>query len=128
MQCHSYDCHLALATLNHDISPSQAKIIKSLKTSKIILAFDESLEEEKIKQQAEKLIIDTHIFKNKVGYIYDKDHKYLKENSKDSPSDNGKDIFNKLLKECVVWINWGDTYEPIKELSFIKHFSGFTIG
>ena len=105
MQCRSYNCHLALATLNYDISPSQAKIIKSLKTSKIILAYDEGLEEEKLRSQAEKLIIDTHIFKNRVGYIYDKDHKYLKENSKDSPSDNGKDIFNKLLKECVVWIN-----------------------
>ena len=105
MQCHSYDCHLALATLGHDISPSQAKIIKSLKTSKIIISYDEGIEEEELKRQAEKLVIDTHIFKNKVGYIYDKNHKYLKEGSKDSPSDHGGEIFKKLVKECVVWIN-----------------------
>ena len=105
MQCHSFGCNLALSTLGHDISPIQAKIIKSLKTSKIIIAYDEGVEEEELKRQAEKMIIDTHVFKNKVGYIFDRNYKYLKEGSKDSPSDNGKDVFNKLLKECVVWIN-----------------------
>ena len=105
LQCKSFNCHLALSTLGHSISSTQEKIIKSLKTKKIIVAFDEGLEEEEIRKEAEKLIIDTKIFKNKVGYIYDSEHKYLKEGSNDSPSDNGKEVFNKLIRECVVWIN-----------------------
>jgi DNA primase len=104
-QLSSMGCDLGLAVLGHDISQSQAKIIKSLKVKKIILALDEGLPEEEIKKQAEKLVIDTHIYKNKVGYIYDREHKYLKEGSKDSPTDNNKDTFDKLRKECVVWIN-----------------------
>lgn len=104
-QCHSFGCNLALSTFGHNISPVQARIIKSLKTKKIILAYDENLSEEEIRKEAEKLIIDTKILKNKVGYIYDKNHKYLKKGSKDSPSDHGEETFKKLLKECVVWIN-----------------------
>ena len=105
MQCCNFNCNLALATLGHSISETQAKIIKSLKTKNIIVAYDEGLEEADVRKEAEKLIIDTKIFKNRVGYIYDRDHKYLKENSKDSPSDNGEEIFKKLMNECVVWIN-----------------------
>ena len=32
LQCKSFNCHLALATLGHSISSTQEKIIKSLKT------------------------------------------------------------------------------------------------
>lgn len=105
VQCHSMDCHLALSVLGHDISKAQAKHIKSLRTKKIILAFDEGIEESILREQAERLVVNNKIFQNKVGYIYDREHKYLTENSKDSPSDNGSKIFQKLIKECVVWIN-----------------------
>lgn len=104
-QCYSFNCHLALSVLGHDISKAQAKHIKSLRTRKIIVAFDEGLEESIIREQAERLIVNNKIFQNKVGYIFDRNHKYLKEGSKDSPSDNNKQVFQSLLKECVVWIN-----------------------
>lgn len=104
MQCHSFGCNIALATSGCHISDTQAKHIKSLFLPKIILAYDEGLSEEDIIAEAEKLKMDNQIYKNQVGYIYDREHKYLPEGSKASPSDLGKEIFVKLIKECVVWL------------------------
>ena len=104
MQCHSFGCNIALATSGCHISDTQAKHIKSMFLPKIILAYDESLSEEDIITEAEKLKMDNQIYKNQVGYIYDREHKYLPEGSKASPSDLGKEIFAKLVKECVIWL------------------------
>lgn len=104
MQADGFGCHIALATSGCHISDTQAKHIKSMFLPKIILAYDEGLSEEDIIAEAEKLKMDNQIYKNQVGYIYDREHKYLPEGSKASPSDLGKDIFTKLIKECVVWL------------------------
>lgn len=104
MQCNSFGCHIALATSGCHISNTQAKHIKSMFLPKIILAYDEGLSEEDIIAEAEKLKMDNQIYKNQVGYIYDREHKYLPEGSKASPSDLGKEVFSKLVKECVVWL------------------------
>jgi len=104
MQCHSFGCNIALATSGCHISDTQAKHIKSMFLPKIILAYDEGLSEEDIIAEAEKLKMDNQIYKNQVGYIYDREHKYLPEGSKASPSDLGKEVFSKLVKECVVWL------------------------
>lgn len=104
MQCHSFGCNIALATSGCHISDTQAKHIKSMFLPKIILAYDEGLSEEDVIAEAEKLKMDNQIYKNQVGYIYDREHKYLPEGSKASPSDLGKEIFVKLIKECVVWL------------------------
>lgn len=104
MQCHSFGCNIALATSGCHISDTQAKHIKSMFIPKIILAYDEGLSEEDIIAEAEKLKMDNQIYKNQVGYIYDREHKYLPEGSKSSPSDLGKEVFSKLVKECVVWL------------------------
>ena len=104
MQCHSFGCNIALATSGCHISDTQAKHIKSMFLPKIILAYDEGLSEEDIIAEAEKLKMDNQIYKNQVGYIYDLEHKYLPEGSKASPSDLGKEVFSKLVKECVVWL------------------------
>ena len=37
----------------------------------------------------------------KVGIIYDTKNKYMKKDSKCSPTDLGKDKFNKIINECV---------------------------
>jgi DNA primase len=100
-QLHSFDCHIGLATCGNNVSPVQEKYIKSLLVPKVILAFDEGLEEEYIRGEAQKLKIDNQIFKNEVGYIYDDDNTYLPKGSKASPSDFGKVIFNKLVQEKV---------------------------
>lgn len=104
MQCHSFGCNIALATSGCHISDTQAKHIKSMFLPKIILAYDEGLSQEDIIAEAEKLKMDNQIYKNQVGYIYDREHKYLPEGSKASPSDLGKEVFSKLVKECVVWL------------------------
>ena len=104
MQCHSFGCNIALATSGCHISDSQAKHIKSMFLPKIILAYDEGLSQEDIIAEAEKLKMDNQIYKNQVGYIYDREHKYLPEGSKSSPSDLGKEVFSKLVKECVIWL------------------------
>lgn len=104
LQLDSMNCHVGLAVMGHDISRTQEKYIKALKTKRIILAFDEGLEREEIEKQAKKLMMDNMLCSNKVGYIYDEHNKYLKKGSKDSPTDNGETIFKKLLKECVTWM------------------------
>lgn len=103
-QLYSMGCRAALSTCGCDISAVQAKYLKSLMTKKIILAYDEGLEEDRIRTQAEKLKLDNAIFKNKVGYIYDKEHLILPKGSKASPSDFGKALFVELVKKHVVWL------------------------
>jgi len=104
-QLHSMGCKVGLSLCGCDISDVQAKYIKSLMTNRIILALDEGLEEEKIRMQAEKLIVNNAMFQNKVGYIYDKENVIIPKGSKGSPSDYGKEAFLELCKSHVVWIN-----------------------
>jgi DNA primase len=103
-QLYSMGSKVGLATCGCDVSDVQAKHLKSLMTSKIILAYDEGLEEEQVRQQAQKLVLDNAVFRNKVGYIYDKDNTILQKGSKASPSDLGKDAFLRLMKDHVVWL------------------------
>ena len=104
MQCDSFNLHCTLAIGGHSFSQAQTRIIKSLMVDKIIVAFDEGLSEEEIQFEASKLLSDNKLYANKVGYIYDKDHKFLQEGSKDSPSDHGEKQLKQLLKHCVRWI------------------------
>lgn len=103
-QLDSMNCHVGLAIMGHELSKVQTRYIKGLQTKKIILAYDEGISEDILRSEAEKLKIDTPMLKNQVGYIYDKDNKYLSLGSKDSPSDLGKSGFCGLIKECVTWI------------------------
>lgn len=104
MQLSSFRCNLGLATCGDDISEIQAKYIKGLNTSKIILAYDEGLEEDLVRSQAEKLIVNNYLFKNKVGYIYDRKNEIMRKGSKCAPSDLGKKGFAELVKKHTVWI------------------------
>lgn len=104
-QLYSMGCYIGLALCGCDISAVQAKYIKGLMTNRIILALDEGLEEEKIKAQAEKLITCNAMFKNKVGYIFDRENVLIPKGSKGSPSDYGKEVFSELCKSHVVWLN-----------------------
>ena len=103
-QLHSMGSYVELATCGCDVSEIQAKHIKALMTSKIILAYDEGLEEDQIRTQAEKLILDNAMFRNKVGYVFDRDNSILPKGSKASPSDLGKDAFLELIKNHVTYI------------------------
>lgn len=103
-QLEGFGCHIGLASCGCHISDTQAKYIKSLLVGKTILAYDEGLSQEYIHEEAKKLKIDNAIFKNKVGYIFDKEHIVLPSGSKASPSDYGREAFSYLIKNCVVWI------------------------
>lgn len=104
MQLNSMRCGIGLATCGHYISDVQAKYIKGLQTSKIILAYDEGQDEEFIREQAEKLKLENSFLKNRVGYVYDKDNDILKKGSKASPSDCNKKDFTNLMKNHVIWL------------------------
>lgn len=103
-QLHSMGSHVGLATCGCDVSDTQAKYLKSLMTSKIVLAYDEGLNEDQVRLQAEKLILNNAVFKNRVGYIYDKENVILPKGSKASPSDFGKEAFSELMKNHIVWL------------------------
>ncbi len=103
-QLHSMGSYVGLATCGCDVSDIQAKHLKALMTSKIILAYDEGLDEDQIRAQAEKLILNNAVFHNKVGYVFDRENLILPKGSKASPSDLGKDAFIKLMKNHVTYI------------------------
>lgn len=98
MQCADFGCNIAAAVMGHDISISQASIIKSLMCDEVIIAFDEGVSLEEIKQACSQVSVNNSIFHNKVSYLYGG----LPEGSKDSPSDIGKDGFYKLFKKNLI--------------------------
>lgn len=104
LQCDGYDLHTATAIAGHNISRTQKRLLQGLMCDRIILAFDEGLDEDEVRAEAEKLKFENQLLSNKVGYIYDKEHDILKKGSKDSPSDNGKAVLAELLKKKVIWL------------------------
>lgn len=99
MQLDTMGYHNALALGNCTITEKQARLIKSLPVEKIILALDEGVNVEHLLAQCEKL--KGGIFNNnkEVWCIYDSKGDLLKKGSKNSPSDLGKEKFEKLLKD-----------------------------
>ena len=97
MQLDSMGYHNALALGNCTITATQARILKSLPVDKIILAFDEGVNIEHLMLQCDKL--KGGIFSNtkEIKVIYDSKHEILKQGSKMSPSDVGKENFEILL-------------------------------
>lgn len=104
MQMNSFGSKIALSSCGCHLSSTQVRYLKGLMTKRIILAYDEGLEEEYIRNEAEKLLSNNQILTNKVGYIYDKEHDILKKGSKASPSDLGKKAFQRLVKDKVIWL------------------------
>lgn len=86
------------------LSSIQIRNIQALNPKLIILALDEGLEEELIRERAKGLKLNNIFMQNEVFYIYDKDNKYLPKGSKMSPTDRGKKILDRLLRECLVKI------------------------
>jgi DNA primase len=96
---------LGVAVGTHSISKYQRILLHSIFPERIIICFDEGLDVEEVKKEAMK--VKLHSTTNvtcKVGYIHDKENKYLPKDSKASPSDFGYEIFEKLVSECVVWV------------------------
>lgn len=104
MQMNTFGSKIALSSCGCHLSKTQAKYIRGLMTKRIILAYDEGLEEEYVREEAKKLQMDNHFVKNHVGYIFDRDNEILKKGSKNSPSDLGKEAFKELMKRKVIWM------------------------
>ena len=104
LQASSFGCFVVLAVSGHSISDVQARYIKSLMPDKIIVAFDEGLSEEELIFESKKLELSTKLANTKVGYIYDENNELLEKDSKLSPTDLGKDVFNKLIKNYTKWL------------------------
>ena len=100
MQCLSFDLRIGMAIGGHSFSKQQVRLIKMMNIKTIIVAFDQDLNEEEIIYESRKLLINTQNYSNRVFYIYDREGIYMPKGSKLSPSDQGKDIFLKLLKNC----------------------------
>lgn len=104
MQAQTFGCNLVLGTSGCHISNTQAKYVRSLLTDRIIVAFDEGLEEEYIRNEAKKLISDNCIVKNKVGYIWDDNNDVFEKNKKQSVTDLGRDKFTYAINKKVRWL------------------------
>ena len=104
MLMHEYGMDISVSLGGKEIHPRQKELIKSLYLDSCILCLDEGVTEEEIIAECKKIQILNPFFKNKIGYIYDKDNKYMKEGSKCSPIDLGLEVFLKLLKEYLIWI------------------------
>lgn len=100
MQAASFDCNIVVAIGGHCISETQARILKSLMLDEYIVAFDEGISEEEIQAECEKLKLNLPSYTNTVKYLYDGKNQYLKYGSKDSPTDNGREVFGSLMKNC----------------------------
>lgn len=104
MQLRSMGLRNSLAVCGCDISLVQARYLKALMCKTLILCFDEGLNEKNIIKQARKIKIDTPLYQNEVGYIYDVDGDILPFGSKAAPSDLGKKALKKLINNKVKWI------------------------
>lgn len=97
---HLYDwgCCLGCSVNGHHISETQKKILQSLMCDEITIAFDKDICEEEVRFESKKLLLDNPVCKNRVSYIYDSNN-LLGIDTKNSPTDCGKEIFNQLYKE-----------------------------
>ena len=90
-----YNC---VAVGSHSISEKQMNSLNFL-CKKIVIAFDEDVEENVLKEVAKQL-------KNKnfeVSYIYDAERKYLRRFQKESPLDLSKEKFQALYNQRVIF-------------------------
>lgn len=104
MQLHTMGYGNCVALGGNAICDTQIKQLLSTQPKSIIFALDEGLDVNiaianclKVKQLGHKLGV-------KAGYILDKQGKYLKPNEKQSPSDLGKQVFEGLVNECIIYV------------------------
>ena len=91
-----------LALGGNSISTTQVEQILKLGVNKIVICLDEGLDVSVIKKDIKTIKECLFMRDCKVGFILDKDNKYLPKGGKDSPIDLGKDAFEGLLKDCLI--------------------------
>ncbi|WP_101773563.1 hypothetical protein [Peptostreptococcus faecalis] len=105
MQLDSMGYNNALALSGSMISTEQCKEIAKLTPKSVTICFDEGVDEEVILRNANKLAMFTERMNIKIKIMIDRENLYLKEGSKDSPTDNGLEVWEKLKDNCCEIIN-----------------------
>lgn len=103
-QLKSMGINKGVAVGNHSISMAQKNLIHSLFPQRIVVCFDEGIDEGLIREETMKLKMQNAFINPKVQYLYDKNNMYLPKGSKMSPSDLGKDGFVEIYKNCLITV------------------------
>lgn len=103
MQSFTYGYKNAVALGGNSIHEQQINQLLKLNVETFILCFDEGLNKEVIRNA----ILDIReclFMKNdvKIKILYDKNNKYMKKDSKYSPTDLGKETFEHMINECII--------------------------
>ena len=94
----------AVALGKNSVSSHQMKAILRTLPKKIVMCYDEGLDLNIIINQCIKIKESAKLFNIEVGYVYDENNEILKQGSKDSPSDLGKENFERLVNNHVRWL------------------------
>lgn len=86
----------------NSICEKQVEQILKLGGNKIILCLDEGLDVSVIKRDIKVIKSMSFMREIKIGFILDRENKYLPKGSKSSPIDLGREIFEKLCNECLI--------------------------
>lgn len=105
MQLHSFGCQLGLGLCGCHVSKAQATMIHSMLPERVVLALDEGLEEEQLREEAKKLVQNNIIIKTKVGYVWDPDGEIIPKGSKQNAADLGITAYKQIMKTKVRWLN-----------------------
>lgn len=103
LQAYGYGYKNCVALGGNCIHATQINELLKLNVTEFILCFDEGLEHEIIKKSIKNIRDSLFMRDNvKIGVLLDKTHQYMKEGSKVSPTDLGKETWMKLINECVL--------------------------
>ena len=102
LECDSFGVHNTTALGGNQISTTQVEQLLKLGVSEIVLCMDEGLMIDAIKRDIQTIKKSLFMRDVKIGVMLDKENKYLPKESKCSPSDKGKEIFEKLCNECII--------------------------
>lgn len=103
LQAHGYGYKNCVALGGNCIHATQINELLKLNVTEFILSFDEGLEQEIIKKSIKNIRDCLFMRENiKIGILLDKQHVYMKKGSKVSPTDQGKEIWESLINECVL--------------------------
>lgn len=103
LQLDSMGVNNSVALCGANLSDIQAMLLVDLKPTNIVFCFDEGLDEMIIFKNLNKMKSYLDLSYINIGYMLDKENKYIKKGSHDSPTDNGVEIWEQLVKECIVW-------------------------
>ena len=104
MQLDSMGYNNCVSLGGNAINESQIKQIISTCPSNIIFCYDEGLNFKTLYTQCMKCYSICMKFGIRVGYVLDKEGNLLKPGSKNSPSDLGKQVFDELIRQNVIYL------------------------